>query len=133
MNANGAAAWHRVGDILLLVHGSRTATDAEWSEWIDSPEAQDVRGVIVRAHSGRPTPLQREQIQDRFGRVHSAILTDSVVARGVVTALSWFGVPARAFLPDDVEAAMSFAGLELGEVAQVRRLLAEMSARVGVV
>jgi hypothetical protein len=118
--------------VLLIAHAPRAPTDAEWSEFMDSLEARDPTGVVVIPNGVRPAPRQRAQIQERMRPLGAitAVLTDSVVSRGAVTALSWFRMKIRAFPTADPRPALVYAGVPEADVPQVLRALEEMSERV---
>jgi hypothetical protein len=46
----------------------------------------------------------------------AAVLTESLVARGIVTALAWLGVPQRAFAVSDHVHAANYLGLTSSEL-----------------
>jgi hypothetical protein len=70
-----------------------------------------------------PNLQQRARISAIEGasRVPTAIITASIQARGMATALSWLGLKIRAFKPEDLGAAFEF----LDVPATLRSLLLE--------
>ncbi len=109
--------------------------DREWDQMTQAilHESAEIIGVVVlvRATSG-PSPVQRKKIaavgHARRDRIRgTAILTDSIAIRGVVTAISWLvpsEVHTKAFPLDGLERALNFLQLELGQKVEVQELLA---------
>jgi hypothetical protein len=130
MPVNAGLAWDRVGEVLLIVHAARTPSDAEWDQMMASPEAHAPGALIVISNGVKPTPRQRGDIQQHFGKIRSAILTDSVITRGAITALSWFGMLIRGFEPADEAGAFDFVRVHQAERARISARLEELNARV---
>lgn len=132
MPNNAGVAWDRVGGVLLVVHASRQPTDAEWAEFVASPACTNPSGAVVVSNGVRPTPKQRAQIQESLGALvdGTAVLTDSLLSRGAVTALAWFGVRIRAFSTTDKRAALAYAGVPETDTDSVLQLLDAMSDAV---
>ncbi|MBX7195973.1 MAG: hypothetical protein K1X94_28215 [Sandaracinaceae bacterium] len=98
----------RVSNCLVLVHGRDAPRDDEWRDWVRT--VLEFKGghprICVRTHGGGPNAKQRQVIAhssiEKFGRPAStAVVTDSVVIRGMITAFHWL-VPSgdiRAFAP----------------------------------
>lgn len=112
--------------ICVAVLSSDAPTDAEWERWIALLRARSGRDcrVFVEPRGG-PTPRQRRELAaaTKDEDVRFAVLTDSMVVRGIVTALSWLGVPHHAFaLHQHLEAA---AYLELTK-DELERVEAEL-------
>jgi hypothetical protein len=75
---------------------------------------EDVRPVTLRwllvvAGDARLSPKQRSELHKWFKgmEAEAAVLTNSQVSRGIVTALRWFGIPVRAFPEDDFDKALA--------------------------
>jgi hypothetical protein len=58
-----------------------------------------IERCLIVPSSGGLTASQRQQVRRLFGKRPSAILTASLINRGIITSMSWFGMPARAFAP----------------------------------
>lgn len=130
MRSNDGVAWARTGGVLLVVHAPREPTDQEWAEMMSSSDHERLSGAVIIVNDGvRPTPKQRAEIQQRMRRdVPLAIVTDSLLTRGAVTALGWLGVKVRAFSGSERGAALSWAGVF--DVERGLQLLDEMGRRV---
>lgn len=115
--------------LYLLAMGDEPTTDAEISRWID--ECRPRRGKQVRAlvDAGKSnlSPSQRKAIADMAGDLRldyrAAVLTDSILTRGIVTALSWLGATQRAFAPADLAGAFLYLELSGTEIEQALREL----------
>jgi hypothetical protein len=121
-------AWSRCGDVHLLVHAPGIPLDADWAEFMKDVTTTVMPGIVVAAGSAKLSPKQRSEVQQWFERsgVRGSVVTDSPVARGVVTALSWFKVKLRAFSPRDLDRAFEYAGVEPGERANARAELEQL-------
>jgi hypothetical protein len=97
---------------MLLVHAPEPPTDAEWDAYVDVLMAQPFDGLVVWTDGVGPNAGQRKRLLARLGTREqlTAVITSSILARGIVTALSWVNVPIRAFSPNDVDAAIEFIG-----------------------
>jgi hypothetical protein len=96
-----------VGRVAVAFHDERNPTDAEWNAWISlytsvrAPHGNTTR-ALIRTLGGAPNAAQRASLGNALGGKGelSAVLTSSALTRGAVTAISWLGVPVRAFKPD---------------------------------
>ena len=107
MRANASMAWAYSESLLLVVHAPGRPDDDDWRNFMEDVLTQrGIRGVVIVANSSRPTPIQRAEIQKWYddNKARGALITDSVMMRGVVTAMNWFGVDMRAFAPEDLGA-----------------------------
>ena len=103
-----------VGDVRLVLQGAGRPTDGEVNLHIDEAVAMasSVRAVLVIADgpdAAGPDAGQRARMA-RAGllRIPTAVVTESVLARGVMTAVSWLGAPIRAFAPEHLFRAFDF-------------------------
>jgi len=133
-----AMAMCRQGRVLLGVHHESPPTDEEWARWIAlalDPSADGVRTIVESSGNSGPNAKQRRALADALGGadIRSAILTDSLVVRGIVTAIAWLNVSLRAFAPDQQREAAEYLGLDASErawaFAELHRLRAESGAR----
>jgi hypothetical protein len=98
-------------ELLFVLHNNELPDKTEWKNmvayWVKLPT---VRGVIVKAPGTAPDANMRNDIRDLHVRFNTkiAVVTTSVVTRGVLTALGWFNVPIRPFLPTDLKRALTF-------------------------
>lgn len=114
MRANTGIAWGYAEKMLVVVHAPVEPTTANWNEFMDEVRTHaNVRGVMILANNSRLTPLQRAEIKRWYEehKVRGALVTDSVMMRGIVTAMNWFGIEAKAFPSDGLDAAMEYIGV----------------------
>jgi hypothetical protein len=126
-DGGNAMGWAIVEAIGVIVHGSGTPSKEEWQQWLTEyrRRSSELDGVFIYSFGGGPTSAQRTQllqIVDNLQHVPPTIMvTSSVMARGIITALSWFIAPpkrAKVFAPTDLEAA--FTALALSEARRDR-------------
>jgi hypothetical protein len=88
-------------DVILLVHGRDAPDDAEWRGFVDEAGGamtRSPRPVLVVSDGGHPSVSQRRVMRGMpVGGVRTAVVTDSLVARGAVTIEAWFDGTIRAF------------------------------------
>jgi hypothetical protein len=117
-----------VADVLIYLDHSPTPPPVSaWSEYLASISgklAQISRCLIVPSRGGL-SAHQREQVRRLLGSRPTAVLTDSVINRGIITSLTWFGVSIHAFRPGEYQAALVWLKRE-GVLAEV---LAAVGAR----
>jgi hypothetical protein len=119
-----------VGDLMILVHTSRPPSTDEWATYISTISKLDPAKfqTLVFTDGGAPSSTQRKEVTEALGGRASrgAIVSASMLVRGVVTALSWFNPLIRAFSPDEVADALQYLCVPRDEEprvwAEVQRL-----------
>ncbi len=111
--ARSKAAWQWVGNHLIEAFAADTVDNAVWDELLEEIAARraTLEGVLVLPGSTVPTATQRARLTEALGgsRVKAAILSTSVLTRTAITALNYFVLgEARAFAPDQLEAALDY-------------------------
>ena len=96
------------GSVIVVV-GPVAPADGDWNQLVEAHKKERYRRTLVVTAGGGPTPTQRKAILDVSGGkgLPAAILTDSVMVRGIVTALSWFVSDVRAYPPHDLHGALA--------------------------
>jgi hypothetical protein len=115
----------RCGQLLLLAHGSVPPAQDEWDQYVAAlaqAHKSGLTGLLVLTDGPGPNSSQRKQVSSFDLR--SAVLTPAAVARGIVTALSWFGANIRAFTPEQIDEALEYLQVPRVEQLQVLRVLA---------
>lgn len=122
--------------IVCALHSKRSPSDEEWEEYLGHIQAArellngghgGVAGLAV-TDGGAPNAAQRKRLAEivRGWEPIGAVVSESLLVHGIVTALSWLGMRVRVFAVTDVTAALRWAGLP----DQHREaLLAEIRAR----
>jgi hypothetical protein len=110
-------------------------TDEEWDRWIElilRRKGHDVR-VLVEAHDTGPDAKQRKTISDALKGedLRAAVMTESTIARGIVTALAWLGVPQRAFGVNQYAQAANYLELTHAELEQILEVLPRLRRESG--
>ena len=124
------------GGVVVFVN-RETPSDAEWAAYQNAIESEgQLHGlvrILVVTESGPPSPKQRQQAGELAARIkcRTAVVTDSVVQRTVVTVFSWFAIDIKAFSSARMHDALSFLALSSTQcdwcLATVTRLKAELS------
>lgn len=113
--------------LLLSVHGEPAPTDEEWHrycEWIPGLLSHPNAAAIVITDGGAPSSAQREQMRKALGTAArwTAVITDKVMVRGVVTAIRWFNPKVCAFAPWELPEALKFVGVSGDQVQSLREV-----------
>ncbi|MET0388009.1 MAG: hypothetical protein ABW321_18700 [Polyangiales bacterium] len=106
--------FERVHDLAVVVHSAENPSDEEWAQYARflheiQSSASPVKGLLVTTLGGAPNAIQRKAVLDAVGANQAAtsVCTDSLIARGVLTALRWLHrEPMHAFRLDEVTRAI---------------------------
>jgi hypothetical protein len=126
-----------VGHTLVVVHGVRHPSDGDWAIYLDTLRQNwaEIRAQLIVTDGGSPTSAQRkaslEIAAGQWDRTPpTAVVTSSILARGVVTALSWFMKDRiRAFAQAELDEACEFIGAS-SENAALREAAARLRMKV---
>jgi hypothetical protein len=131
-----ALLYEFVGRVMVYVGGRRPPTDAEWDGHLLALRQHvavhsDWR-CIVWPGAAPISPVHRKRLADVLPKnARTAVVTDNVVDRGIVTALAWFVDGIRAFSLSHQDQALAYLQLRPDETAPVleasRRLRAQMA------
>jgi hypothetical protein len=105
-----------VGHTLVVVHGKAHPTDADWQLYLDALERNmpAIEAQLVVTDGGSPNAAQRRrslELAAGYPMPPTAVVTTSVLARGAVSALSWFMKDRiRAFRRNEFDEACTFIG-----------------------
>ncbi len=123
----------------VLVHTRDTPGDDEWRTYLAALKARlDQQGKsvvsLVVTEGGGPNTVQRTDMNEALlkdgGSFSTAVVTESRVARGIVTAMSWFNSGIRAFAPKQLDDAIGYLGLDPREHAEVLETLGRLRAEL---
>lgn len=123
--------------LMVLVHSEAHPTDAEWDVYCEAlrrvyPEGR-LRRVLVFCDGPGPTTAQRRKLQDRkqYGDDPplTAVVTHGIVARSIVSALSWF-YEIRSFSPAELDGAFRYLGIADIESYLLRRIVATLRVQL---
>ncbi len=126
--------------VVCALHSATNPSDAEWDEYIahiatmkqlTGERFRDAAGFAI-TDGGAPNAAQRKRLADIAGKEEplGAVVSDSMMVRGVVTALSWLGIRVRAFGVGEIAAAMRWAHVPDEEHASLLTELREMAKQV---
>jgi hypothetical protein len=115
-------AFKMVGGILVAVYNDKPPTAEDHQRCIEVFRKMDpssTRALII-TDGGSPSPAQRKDFVNILqGREYwMAVCTDSIMVRGVVTAVGWFTRKTKAFSKDNVGDAFQY--LEIASSSQAR-------------
>ena len=125
--------------VVYVRHRALLVDDAEWDEFVCTVDAHLSAGgslkLLVLTDNAGPNVIQRGQLNDlltsKGATLRIAVLSKSMVVRGIVTALSWMGtMRIRAFSPRDFKGALSFLDAKVSP-ADAERIFGEIEIFVG--
>lgn len=137
--------WEDTGAVRIMVHGQHPPTNEEWKEFLSSTlrevngqyQADERRGAVIYSKGAMATPSQRNELRKldlSSGRLPTlVIMTDSAIARGVVTAIGWIVPSLRNYHSlslAQVDEAAELLTPVLSEQFQFKRALARLIALV---
>lgn len=121
-----------VDDVVVSYATPGTLADEDLTRIVEACCADSTRKYLsVSVGEIMVTAKQRAEAR-KLSRVRIAAIIDSAVMRGVVTALSWFGVKIAAFAPDRLEHAIAALEVSPGQRVRILALLASMKAAAAV-
>ncbi len=109
--------------------------NAVWADLLKDITARrtTMKGVLVLPGSAVPSATQRAKLTEVLGGapIPAAILSSSMLTRTAMTALNYFlHGRARAFAPDQLEAAFDYLGVPREERPRMRQAMASMQGEV---
>lgn len=128
----------RVRDLLLLVHGADNPTDEDWVPYVDfvraaQSSATPVTALLVTTHGGAPNAGQRKAILDAAGArtAITCVCTNSLLARGVLTAISWLHKdPMYALRLEEIDRALELLRVPREQWPDAKSALAALEQRL---
>jgi hypothetical protein len=123
-----------VGHTAISLYGDVGPTDQETRASIEAFTNKDISRLraLVITDGGTPSAAQRKAFNDALnGRdFPAAVISSAMIARGAVTAMSWFNPKLRAFAPDALADAFRYLGIPPRDDervwAEVKRLEVEL-------
>jgi len=135
------------GEIIVTAHNDRALSNEEWEEnYLRYVRDMKSRGKLnqganlVFAEGKGPSSMQRSAGNAIFGKDQEytfrvSVITNSLMVRGAVTAISWFNPQIRAFSPSDWMRAYSHVRVTAAHYRLIRQsveVLAQKVANVAV-
>jgi hypothetical protein len=111
------------GSLVILVHSRDAPRQDDWKRYVEAlggyVKDPNCTILVVGGAGPGPSAVQRDMLAGVVPkRVRTAVLTESVLARGIVTLLAWFHENIRAFAPPAIEGAFDYL-----EVPRIERPL----------
>jgi hypothetical protein len=136
--------WVFVGDMVITFSTAGELNDDEWTNFInDIKNKQVARYLATNIGTIEVNSVQRKKFVDvsKLKPFPVAVVTDERLVRGLVTAISWFGVNVEAFSWKDLQNAIRHLGVDptaeqdvinaIRKLAQECNMLAEFRSRSG--
>lgn len=126
-----------IKSVAVMLHTKDNPADAEWDEIIDriGRDFGRYKCALIITEGGGPSTMQRGQMTDTFeakgfkGKV--AVVTVNRIARGIVTALSWFNPNVKAFSTVQVNAALEYLEVTASDQDIVRAEIKRLRLHLG--
>lgn len=128
------------GEVMVFLHTARAPSSEEWAMCTQLLVRAVATGsfprmrVLVVTDGGGPDVVMRSELQAFFKKhdhfPKTAVVTTSVLSRGIVTAVSWFNPNIKAFAPIHFGAALDHLGVPRA-APRLLRELAEMERELG--
>jgi hypothetical protein len=119
---------------MICVQGEGTMNSSEWEQYTDELHAlyrdRRVRRILVFSDGEGPDARQRKRLHNKGLYAHddpveTAVITHSMVVRGIVTAISWF-TDIRAFAPQEIDEAFRYLTIPTTEWEATRASVAKL-------
>ncbi len=138
------ASYKLVHGVVLAVNNMRNPNREEWDAYLEMVLAvkEELGGdctkfrQLIFSDGGGPNAAQRKSVA-ALGRglkdvdkIRVAIISRSVVARGIITAFRWLGFPLRSFAPDELDEAFAFFEVSKDEAVDLCDAVLEICATV---
>ncbi len=135
-------AYEFVDDIMISASGDGPMADAPWDDYLRAADAflvsrPDSRNIVVTGDS-KVSAAQRQRLSDMIKRrgaegQPTVVITGSVVARGVITALNWLlKRDVKTFSPARLDDALDRIGIPAQDRVRVGAKVRAVAARAGV-
>jgi hypothetical protein len=139
------AAFKLVHNVGVCVHNLRNPSKEEWDSYLEMSRAvrraagDDLSNFkqLVFTDGGGPNVAQRKASTDIAAGARNsealkvAVVSRSLVARGLVTAFRWLGFPLRSFAPEELEETFAFLEVSRAEALDICLAVEELCAVVG--
>jgi len=130
VKVNQSLAWGYFGRRLIVLHASGVPADEEWSEFVADSHRDPGEAIVVVTGETKLSPQQRADVQhwqQCYGKP-AVVVTDSIVTRAKVKALSWYGIKIQAFARRDLDRAFESAGVASDDRSDAKALIECMAA-----
>ena len=127
---------YRATSTVMVVRHADTAPDAaDWNACMEALGAAAVGKLLVWSPGvASPNSEQRASavatLRAKGPAFRASVMTRSKVARGVATAISWFGPKVRAFSLEELQKAIDHLEVDESEWAEIRAVVDELGREV---
>ena len=132
---------HRlVADVLFVRHRELTVSDADWQDMLDeiasSLQPQTTLRTLVKTDNAGPNAIQRNRlnqlVSSKHGTLRVAVMSSSVLVRGIVTAFSWMrSLEIKSFGPAELSEALAFLDTSQVSAALAMHVFSDIEGLVG--
>ncbi len=125
--------------LVILVHTKEAPSEPEWQEYAKrcGMWKEDIRGFLVVSDGGGPSTMQRAELDEAINiEKHpgkTAVVTVSRIARGIVTAISWFSPGIKAFGTHQLPQAIEYLGWPVNDVQSVVNEVQRLRTDLGII
>lgn len=121
-----------VDDVHIAVHGQSNPDPIDWEAYLRAVRKvleryPNVKGIVY-TYGGNPSSAQRSELnkisEGLLPRV--SVMVESRVARGAVTALSWFNPSIKAFSLEQIDEALEHLEISGVKARQAKEALAQL-------
>jgi hypothetical protein len=131
-------AYGKVGGSIVTLLKRQKPSDADWDQYVALirmlPPGQPYR-VLVWSLGGSPTPEQRKRLDDVIGGHQKtsrvAVISDSMLVRGIVSAMRVVQPMYQSFSPSNIESAFRYLELSEGEIREASALVKRLQREIG--
>jgi len=128
--------WAISGELLVAFARSGTVSKDRFQEYMDAVRKRNIVYMLsITEGSAIIDSVQRKAAADlaKEQSIRIAVIIDSAITRGLVTALSWLGVNMKSFSPDQLPDAvkyLSVPGIELEHIAAMVKHLRDTTVNL---
>ena len=130
--------YQRIRDLLIVTHGAENPSPSEWDTYtrqlhVAQRSDAPLSGILVTTLGGSPNPKQRAAVLEAITphAVVTCVCTNSLLARGVLTAMSWLGKhPMHAFRLAEIDRALETLGTPPDLRAEAKNVLAQLEVQL---
>jgi hypothetical protein len=123
--------------LVIGLHTGSAPTNDEWGAYLAAVKhtlnrnPENVRGLSL-SDGGAPSSIQRSGLNTVLNGRHIpvSVISDSVVVRGIVTALNWFNGDIKAFAPHSFEEALSYLNVPREANNDLWKAMKDMDTRL---
>lgn len=130
--AQQAHTWVVGEDYVICLTREGTISDEVWSRFCRDAGAPNIRAILGLSYENVSlTSVQRKAVSSAIqGKMLGAVL-DSVIVRGVLTALGWFGANVKSFAWRELDDAIEYTLPAGVNVSAVRKVIDDLLRRSG--